>query len=75
MVNQKDVVYPKFGKSPLELLDPKNAVPKSLSEKYGLQVFGGVVGGFAHLLRNIATKRPPIAGKISKQITFLCERL
>lgn len=63
MVNPKDLPEPKFGKTALELLDSRNAAPKSLSEKYGVQVGFGMVGASVQMMKNWAYVRPLLAGK------------
>lgn len=67
MASQQNVVFPKFGKSALELLDPKNAPPKSVAEEYGVQFSGGIIGALALTIKNWASSRPLIAGKIERK--------
>lgn len=57
------VPEPKFGKTALELLDSRNAAPRSLSEKYGVQTGCAIVGGFGHVTTNWIYRRPLIAGQ------------
>lgn len=56
---------PRFGKTALELLDSKDDEPKSISNKCGLKIYGGLVGSSFHAGKNWAFKRPMIAGKQS----------
>lgn len=62
--NPKDVPMPKFGKTALELLDSKDDEPKSLFNKYGLYIYGGLIGASFHIGTNWVYKRPMIAGKL-----------
>lgn len=62
--NQKDVPMPRFGKTALELLDSRDDEPKSIFNKYGIKIYGGLVGSSFHAGTNWVYNRPMIAGKL-----------
>lgn len=62
--NQKDVPMPRFGKTALELLDSRDAEPKSMLNVYGLKIAGGLIGSCVHGTTNWVYKRPIVAGKL-----------
>lgn len=69
--NQKDVPMPRFGKTALELLDSRDDEPKSIYNKYGIRIYGGLVGSAMHAGTNWVYKRPMIAGRLLSIIIIL----
>lgn len=62
MPNQ-DPRQPRFGLTPLELLDSRNNDPHSLASYYGTRLFGALIGACLPLSWNWKHQRPFKAGE------------
>lgn len=68
----KDILPPKHGKSPYELLSDNTVDPPSLLSAYGFQGGLAALGGMLQLVKNWHLRRPLIAGKISLDFQLKC---
>lgn len=62
---------PKFGKTPLELLEPNTEYDPTFFEKYGHSVLGPIMGFGMSLSANLGTKRPLVRASKSNAINFV----
>lgn len=58
-----DPRQPRFGLTPLELLDSRNNDKPSIASYYGPRVFCGLTGAMVHLAINWNAQRPFRAGR------------
>lgn len=66
---------PKFGKTPLELLEPNTEYDPTFFEKYGHSILGPIMGFGMSCSANFGTKRPLIrAGKFKCHQLLCCDQ-